>query len=68
MTWNWQLKGWPNFTWENEKLAQYESTFVFKTGIIWGSSQHIPDEDKQAFERMSISDRTKRKEMFLERN
>ena len=48
MIWNWQLKNWPNFTWDSNKLTPYESTFALKTGVILGSSKHIPDEDKHA--------------------
>lgn len=48
MTWNWQLKKWPNFNWDDKKLTEYESTFVLRSGVMLGSSRHIPDEDKHA--------------------
>lgn len=47
MVWNWQLKNWPNFTWNKDKLEKYEHTFILKSGVVIGSSQHISSEDKQ---------------------
>ena len=47
MVWNWQLKNWPNFTWDKEKLECYEKDFILKSGVIIGSSKHISKEDKQ---------------------
>ncbi|STX27674.1 Filamentation induced by cAMP protein Fic [Legionella beliardensis] len=47
MTWNWQLKDWPNFTWDKDKLLQFEHSFILEAGIIIGSSTHISNEDKQ---------------------
>lgn len=47
MKWNWQLKDWPNFTWDSDKLVVFEKSFTENAGIIIGSSQHISQEGKQ---------------------
>ena len=47
MKWNWQLKDWPKFTWEQDKLNTYERSFIEGVGIIIGSSQHISKESNQ---------------------
>jgi Fic family protein len=47
MKWNWQLKDWPNFTWDSDKLVLFEKSFTENAGIIIGSSQHISQEGKQ---------------------
>ena len=47
MTWNWQLKNWPNFTWNQSQLEKYEHEFILNAGVIIGSSEHISNEDKQ---------------------
>lgn len=47
MKWNWQLKDWPNFTWDSDKLVVFEQSFAENAGIIIGSSQHISQEGKQ---------------------
>ncbi|KTC88584.1 Fic family protein [Legionella cincinnatiensis] len=47
MKWNWQLGNWPNFTWDSNKLVEYEQSFTENAGIIIGSSQHISQEGKQ---------------------
>ncbi|HAF87390.1 MAG TPA: DUF4172 domain-containing protein [Leeuwenhoekiella sp.] len=47
MTWNWQLKNWPNFAWDKDKLEKYERAFILNAGVIIGSSEHLSKEDKQ---------------------
>ncbi len=47
MAWSWQLKNWPNFTWNKDKLGKYEHEFILNAGVIIGSSEHISTEDKQ---------------------
>jgi Fic family protein len=56
MAWNWQLKNWPNFTWDKEKLVKYEHSFVLKAGVIIGSSEHISKKDKQELFVQLLSD------------
>lgn len=48
MTWNWQQPEWPNFTWDQDKLEQYERAFVLNAGVMIGSSEHISRDDRQA--------------------
>jgi Fic family protein len=31
--WNWQQDDWPNFTYENEKIAQLERKYIQEAGI-----------------------------------
>ena len=42
MQWNWQQTNWPQFKWDPDKLCKAERLFVERTGIIIGSSQHLP--------------------------
>ena len=47
MTWNWKLKNWPTFTWDKEKLTQYEQDFTLGVGVTIGTAKHIASDDKQ---------------------
>lgn len=38
MTWNWELPGWPKFTYAEEKIAPLETQFLLATG---GSSAYL---------------------------
>lgn len=57
MAWNWQLKNWPHFSWDKNKLSKSESAFLENAGVIIGASQHMNAEDKQTLsvELMSIN-------------
>lgn len=46
MSWNWQQKNWPNFTFDAIQLQGYERDFVHKSGIIQGSFLHIGQAEK----------------------
>src|SRR5471030_2995532 len=46
MTWNWQEKDWPQFTYNKEKLEHLESQFQKGAGLIIGSTKHLNREDK----------------------
>lgn len=46
MTWNWQQKDWPNFTYEKAPLAELEKLFIHKSGFLLGSYQHINKADQ----------------------
>lgn len=46
MTWNWQQKDWPCFTYDSDAISDYESQFLHKAGILHGSLKHISAEDK----------------------
>ena len=49
MTWNWQLKKWPNFTWDKEKMARAETLFMENAGITLGMAKHLNVMDKETF-------------------
>jgi Fic family protein len=46
MTWNWQLKNWPQFIYRKEDFLEYEQQFFEKAGAIVGSIRHIDGEDQ----------------------
>lgn len=46
MTWNWQQKKWPAFTYEREALAQHEPRFLHEAGIVHGAVRHLTEENK----------------------
>ena len=47
MCWNWQQDGWPNFSWNAERLARAERIFVEGAGLVIGSSRHLEDPDQE---------------------
>lgn len=47
MTWNWQLKDWPEFLYSKEDFAEYENEFLQQSGVILGSLKHIPADDQE---------------------
>lgn len=55
-TWNWQLDEWPQFTYDNTKLAALEADFLHKSGVFTGTVKHVSDEDKTQLEVEIISD------------
>lgn len=46
MTWNWQQKDWPNFTYDKSTLQQLEADFLKNTGLLQGMLKYLPEEDK----------------------
>lgn len=56
MPWNWELKDWPNFTWDQARLAKAERLFSEQAGILIGASQHLGDQERQAFVIKSATD------------
>ena len=56
MTWNWQQKAWPHFYWSSEPLAELERQFLFKSGILVGTTNHLSESDKVAMIVEMISD------------
>ena len=46
MSWNWQHKDWPHFSWDKESLKSLESEFLQKSGVQLGTSRHIGDAQK----------------------
>jgi Fic family protein len=47
MTWNWQDKNWPHFSWDSDKLARAEALFMEGSGLMAGVSLHLSDTDKK---------------------
>ena len=47
MSWNWQKKQWPNFKYDENILKQYESTFLYNSGIFLGTLKHLLGEEKK---------------------
>lgn len=56
MKWNWQHKNWPNFTYDATALSEYESQFLHKAGIMYGSLKHITEDDKESLRVQLISE------------
>jgi len=48
MTWNWQQQDWPNFTWNERKLARAEALFVEGAGVTIGASKHLAVADQES--------------------
>ncbi|MFT4075620.1 MAG: Fic family protein [Asticcacaulis sp.] len=47
MIWNWQQEDWPNFHWDERKLAMSEAAFIEGAGVTIGASKHLADSDRQ---------------------
>jgi Fic family protein len=43
-TYNWQMEGWPNFKWNEEKLDEILFSFVEKAGRVSGIFDAIPED------------------------
>lgn len=41
MKWNWQYKGWPQFTYNKMALDALEAKFLHQSGIVLGTLKHI---------------------------
>lgn len=47
MTWNWEAKDWPNFTFELNSIQRELDEFFMLAGELLGVSKVVSDEDKQ---------------------
>jgi len=47
--WNWQLKEWPQFTYDEDALKDLELRFSQNTGTVLGAFKHVNDNDKAQF-------------------
>ncbi|MDP1723965.1 MAG: Fic family protein [Alphaproteobacteria bacterium] len=56
MLWNWQQKDWPEFTFDSQKLDEIETKFQYQSGVLFGTLQHIQDNDKTFFITEIMSD------------
>ena len=45
MKWNWQLNGWPAFSFDPNAMVDLEAKFLTSSGLLLGSSSHL-DEDE----------------------
>lgn len=46
MNWNWQLRDWPDFVRDRQKLAAREARFLEQAGLLIGTSRHFFEEDR----------------------
>lgn len=46
MAWNWELRDWPDFIRDRQKLAAREARFLEQAGVLIGTSRHISEEDR----------------------
>lgn len=46
MTWNWQKSEWPNFRWDNARLAVAEKEFLLGAGMLAGTIKHLGQRDR----------------------
>lgn len=46
MKWNWELPGWPNFTYDGEALAGMEAAFLKGSGELSGMLSHVGTEQQ----------------------
>jgi Fic family protein len=47
--WNWQLKEWPNFTYDENVLKILELKFSQNAGTVQGAFKHVNDNEKEQF-------------------
>ena len=43
--WNWQQDNWPNFIYQPEKLAGLEQAFLHNSGLLFGVSKHLDNQE-----------------------
>ena len=47
MVWNWQQPDWPNFAWDETRLAKAEGHFLLGAGVLVGTVKHLRQEDRE---------------------
>jgi Fic family protein len=47
MKWNWQQKDWPNFTYNETRIAPLEKRFLQESGVLRGAFTHIEEAEKK---------------------
>ena len=47
MKWNWEMEGWPVFTFDPAPLSGPEATFLTRAGVLFGSSDHLDRDELQ---------------------
>ncbi len=43
MKWNWQIEGWPEFTYDSKALASLEAKFLTSSGVLLGTCSHLDE-------------------------
>lgn len=56
MAWNWQHKSWPQFVYSAEDFKEYELKFFENAGMLYGSLQHVDEDEQHALKVNLISD------------
>jgi Uncharacterized conserved protein len=47
ITWNWQQKDWPHFTYDLVNISELEATFLKKAGESFGIAKHLTNTEKR---------------------
>lgn len=47
MLWNWQQPDWPEFTWNQRRLARAEQKFLIEGGVFIGAMKPLGEEDRK---------------------
>jgi Fic family protein len=47
MMWNWQQPDWPEFTWDQRRLARAEQQFLLEGGVFIGTMKPLGEEDRK---------------------
>jgi len=45
MKWNWQCRGWPEFSYDSGALSVLETRFLTSSGVLLGSCNHLDEEE-----------------------
>lgn len=48
MAWIWQHRDWPEFRFDEKKLAEFEGEFLQKAGMLYGAMRHVDEADRTA--------------------
>lgn len=56
MTWNWTQQGWPEFRYDDSRLAPLERQFLLSSGEIIGAFRHVSDDDRSQLRIDLLSD------------
>ncbi len=48
MTWNWEQKDWPEFSYDDALLQKLEARFLQQSGMLTGILRHIDEKEKNA--------------------
>ncbi|MBT6340094.1 MAG: Fic family protein [Desulfobacula sp.] len=54
--WNWQQDDWPNFSYDNKKLASLEQEYIQEAGISFGIMKSLPEAEQKQLAVEIISD------------